>query len=146
MDDDENGTGSEEYCGYKKNPMNVYHLSRELTNPAWQERGCDRAIVQYIMDWNSRPVSKRAYMLEGTPDPASGILNHAKVASVIHGLCQRDGLELPKWAESCRAPEPYALFGSRLVGHIGRKILDTAPDVCEQHNVWYPGYMLEDSY
>lgn len=132
--------------GYKKDAMSVHDLSVELVNPAWHDRGCDRAIVQYIMDWNSRPIHKRLEMLKGTPHPDVGLLNHAKVASVIHGLCQRDGLELPKWAEECKAEEPYALFNCSLAGHYGNMIKSTAPSVCEIHNVWYPADMLEDSY
>ena len=33
----------------------------------------------------------------------------AKIAAVVHALCQRDGHPLPKWGDSARSPADVAL-------------------------------------
>jgi len=62
----------------------------------------------------------------------------AKVAAVVHALCQRDGHPIPAWVHSARSPNDVALVPDvDLQSPYGQRLLQHAPAVCGYHRVWF---------
>ena len=61
-----------------------------------------RPLIQFIDDWNSKPLC-REEMLAGEPPQDADPFLLAATASVVHALCDRDGLPLPSWAKSVKS-------------------------------------------
>jgi hypothetical protein len=61
-----------------------------------------------IQDWNNQPESRESMLAGGLPKGA-GAVTAAKIAAVVHALCQRDGHPLPDWVLTARSPANVAL-------------------------------------
>lgn len=94
-------------------------------------------VVQLIKDWNNQPES-RAEMLSGGLPAGTDATVAAKVAAVVHALCQRDSHPLPAWVVSARSPVDVALVPEvDLASPYGRRLRDSAPGVCAYHRVYF---------
>lgn len=94
-------------------------------------------VVQLIKDWNNQPES-RARMLSGGLPAGADATVEAKIAAVVHALCQRDGHPLPEWVVSARSPVDVALVPDvDLASPYGRRLRDSAPGVCAYQRVYF---------
>ena len=125
------------------------YRAAELPEVLARDRDVPRAevviITQFCRDWRSWP-EDREWMLEGEPGPAGDPYDLAKVAAVVHGLCERWDHPTPAWIEGVRAPTEILLFldKGRPVNpgyEATRRAL--APPACAKHGVYYEAEMLE---
>jgi len=85
--------------------LTVTSLRDEFNAPDWEPRGQFRALKQFVMNWNNWPSqSDRAAMLDGPPPDDMPIEQRARIAAVVHCLCERDGHPIPDWVADKRAP------------------------------------------
>ena len=94
-------------------------------------------LVQFIKDWNNCPES-REFMLAGGLPESTDAVSAAKIAAVVHALCQRDGHPLPAWVLSARSPVEVALVPVvDLESPFGQRLRSDAPGVCHFHRVYF---------
>ena len=66
-------------------------------------------VIQLIKDWNYLPPCRSAMISEAPPagmDPVTA----AKIAVVVHALCDRDGHAVPGWVRRARARQEATLM------------------------------------
>ena len=119
--------------------MTVMELAAEMVDPIW--RDADRPLIQFIMNWRQRP-EQRLAVLAGPPPENIDEVVAAKIAAVVHALCDRDGLEVPSWVHRCRLDVGIGLFGVPLDTPYGEGVCRRAPRTCAQHGVWFGTDML----
>ena len=94
-------------------------------------------VVQLIKDWNNQPESRQLMLAGGLP-PGTDPTAAAKVAAVVHALCQRDGHPLPQWVPAARSPIDVALVPDvDLASPYGQRLRRDAPGVCHYHRVYF---------
>ena len=94
-------------------------------------------VVQLIKDWNNQPESRAPMLAGGLPEGTDATVA-AKIAAVVHALCQRDGHPPPKWVASARSPVDVALVPDvDLESPYGRRLRRDAPGVCHHHRVYF---------
>lgn len=94
-------------------------------------------LVQLIKDWNNQREA-RALMLAGGLPEGTDTTAAAKIAAVVHALCQRDGHPLPEWVVEARSPVAIALVPEvDLESPYGQRLRDNAPGVCHYHRVYF---------
>lgn len=120
--------------------LTVPALAAEMLDPSW--RHADRPLVQFVMDWRRFPDQRPIMLAE---DPPAGIdrVIAAKMAAVLHALCERDGLTAPGWVHRHRLDPGIGLFGVPLDSPFGDTIRRRAPRVCAAHGVWFGADMLD---
>ena len=67
----------------------------------------------------------------------------ARVAAVVHALCDRDGVPVPGWVWKHRASRPVGitpLMDPR--SRWAQRVLADAPEACAYHNVWFDPSMI----
>ena len=70
----------------------------------------------------------------------------ARVAAVVHALCDRDGVAVPGWVWKHRAPRPVAITPLMdLRSGWAQRVLADAPAACAYHNVWFDSSMIEST-
>ena len=74
--------------------LTVPALAAEMVDPSW--RHADRPLVQFVMDWRRFPDQRRRVLAEEPPTGTDHVVA-AKMAAVLHALCERDGLSAPGW-------------------------------------------------
>ena len=68
-----------------------------------------------------------------------------RIAAVVHALCDRDGVEVPKWVHQHRSPEPVTITDSiSMDGAYGRLLQAEAPQACSYHRVYFDRSTIED--
>ena len=120
--------------------MTVRRLAGELVDPTW--RDADRPLVQFVMDWRRYPEQRDA-VLAGPPSPGTSELVAAKIAAVVHALCERDGVAVPRWVHRCRLDPAVALFGVPLNSGFGDVVRARSPRVCVTHGVFFGTDLLD---
>ena len=120
--------------------MTVRRLAAELVDPAW--RDADRPLVQFVMDWRRYPEQRDA-VLATPPPPETSEVVAAKMASVVHALCERDSVAVPEWVHRCRLDPAVALFGVRLNSRFGDAVRARSPRVCAAHGVFFGADLLD---
>ena len=94
-------------------------------------------VIQFIKDWNNQSESRELMMAGGLPAGTDTVIA-AKVAAVVHALCQRDGHPIPAWVHSARSPNDVALVPDvDLQSPYGQRLRQNAPGVCRYHRVWF---------
>ena len=94
-------------------------------------------VIQLIKDWNNQPESRDLMLAGGLPE-GTDTTAAAKIAAVIHALCQRDRHPLPAWVLSARSPAAVALVPAvDLESPYGQRLRDDAPGVCHYHRVYF---------
>ena len=69
----------------------------------------------------------------------------ARVAAVVHALCDRDGVPVPGWVWRHRCHRPIGVVASLdPSSRWGRAVLADAPDACAYHDVWFDQTMIEN--
>ena len=104
-----------------------------------------RPLIQFVDDWNSKPLC-REEMLTGEPPQDADPFLLAATASVVHALCDRDGLELPSWAKSVKVSPESTLSGCPVDTAFGKAVKSSAPPVCEQHGVYFEAELLNSTF
>lgn len=104
-----------------------------------------RPLIQFVDDWNSKPLCREA-MLAGTPPEDADPFLLAATASVVHALCDRDGMALPSWAKSAKVSPGSTLSGCSVLTAFGRAVKSRAPSVCEQHGVYFEAELLNSTF
>ena len=69
----------------------------------------------------------------------------ARIAAVVHAVCDRDAVPVPGWVSKHRARRPIGIVAS-LDPHseYGRAVLADAPEACAEHQVWFDQTMIEN--
>ena len=94
-------------------------------------------VIQLVKDWNNQPES-RALMVAGGLPESTDATTAAKIAAVVHALCQRDGHGVPRWVLTARSPVDVALVPDvDLESPYGRRLRRGAPGVCRYHRVYF---------
>ncbi len=69
----------------------------------------------------------------------------ARVAAVVHALCDRDAVEVPRWVWQHRCRHPIGIVDSLdPSSKWGRAVVADAPDACAYHDVWFDHTMIEN--
>lgn len=69
----------------------------------------------------------------------------ARIAAVVHALCDRDGIAVPGWVWKHRCRRPVGIVASfDPNSNYGRAVLIDAPEACAYHNVWFDQTMIEN--
>lgn len=119
--------------------MTVARLATELVDPAWP---IDRALVQFVMDWRRFPEQRETVVATALPAGTDEVVA-AKMAAVVHALCDRDGVAVPAWVHGCRLDVEIALFGAFVDTAFGHRIRRSAPPMCANHGVWFSADLLD---
>ena len=133
--------------------LTVTSLHEEFSDPAWEPRGKYRALKQFIMNWNNWPSPQdRSAMLDGPPPDDMPEDEQARIAAVVHCLCDRDGHPLPDWVRSKRARRRGGVslirdqhYRSRvgLVDGYDRLVRRETPMIARRYRVWFLPETLE---
>ncbi len=113
----------------------VGELPAEMATPG---RGAGYLpVIQLIKDWNNQPES-RARMLAGGLPAGTDTETAAKIAAVVHALCERDAHPLPDWVTAAVASGDVALVSSvDLTTPYGQDMRASAPKACRHHRVYF---------
>ena len=105
-------------------------------------RGSYRSLIQFVMCWNGWP-EHRAEMLDGPPPDDGDRFHLASIASVVHALCARDGVDVPEWVHHYRADTEATIAGIPVTSDYGRIVAAEAPLTCVQHGVYFDCELLD---
>ena len=115
-------------------------------------RGRVAALRELVKRWACLP-EQRAAMIEQAPrrhrfyDRWFTVRSDdlARIAAVVHALCDRDGVAVPGWVSRHRARRPIGIVASLDPGsEYGRAVLADAPEACAEHRVWFDQTMIEN--
>ena len=123
--------------------------------PRWMSRNDGRGrcveLIQLAKDWARMP-SLREAMIAEPPRPwrwwhrwTPRRNDLARIAAVVHALCDRDTHPVPAWVWEHRSSRPiyidcYGVGDDDYDRHIRR----VAPDACAYHDVWFDPPSIED--
>lgn len=69
----------------------------------------------------------------------------ARIAAVVHALCDRDAYPLPEWVLQRRSDRPIHIDGRRVTGSgWDQHMMRVAPGACAIHDVWFDPESIED--
>lgn len=69
----------------------------------------------------------------------------ARIAAVVHALCDRDGVPVPDWVWLHRSRRAVGLTDRSPMGSRRNNILRrSAPEACAYHRVWFDSATIED--
>lgn len=123
--------------------------------PKWMARNDGRGriveLVQLCKDWACFPGLRDA-MISEPPRRRRwyhrfGPRRHdlARIAAVVHALCDRDGHPVPEWVHQHRSEQPLRFNGSPLGDNdYTRSLRGIAPQACHYHNVFFDPASIED--
>ncbi len=132
--------------------LTVTSLAEEFADPGWEARGKYRALLQFIMNWNNWPGKEDCdAMLDGPPPNGMHEDERARIAAVVHCLCERDNHPVPQWVHGVRARRRGGVF---LVNEIflrnrigwpspfGKMLKKRTPATAHQYQVWFEAETL----
>ena len=132
--------------------LTVTSLAEEFADPGWEARGKYRALLQFIMNWNNWTSREdRDAMLDGPPPDEMPEDEKARIAAVVHCLCERDNHPIPEWVHSVRARRRGGVFLvndwhlRNWVGRttaFGRLVRRRTPATARQYRVWFEAETL----
>ena len=67
----------------------------------------------------------------------------AKIAAVVHALCDRDGIAVPEWVYRCRLDPEIILWNVPFDSAFATRVRASAPRVCAAHGVWFSADLLD---
>ena len=106
--------------------MVLAELPEAMSEPGGRGAG-HWPLDQLIKDWNNQPESRDLMLVGGLPE-GTDHTTAAKIAAVVHALCERDGHPVPAWVQSARCPVEVALVPNvDLRSPFGRQIRRTVP-------------------
>lgn len=98
-------------------------------------------LLQFIADWNTWP-DVRNKMLDSEPEGEMRCI--VRIAAVVHGLCLRDGVDVPGWVSELRFTTPELLESTiSPESNYGQMVIEQAHPVCEYHNLYFQPDLLE---
>ena len=111
-------------------------LPAAMAEPGGRGAGC-WPVIQLIKDWNNQTESRELMLAGGLPEGTDAV-TAAKIATVVHALCERDGHPLPAWVHSARSTSDVALVPEvDLESPHGQRLRQHAPGVCRYHRVYF---------
>ena len=117
----------------------VYQRVRASDLPAVMGPGSSREHVPLtclVKDWEDFPGEREAMIAEAPAGENPDDL--CRIAAVVHALCDRDGVAIPRWVWENRSEDPIAWGRSvPMAGFIWDQTIANAPPACEYHNVWF---------
>ena len=129
--------------GWVYQPMGLADLARAAADPRiWNEIV---PYTQFCMDWNYYTEnSRREQILEEDIRGVGDETDLPAIASVLHGLCERDGLArlLPDYLLKAKADEEWLLCGEPVDTDWARGVRDGALHLCWEHNIFYEENIL----
>ena len=100
-------------------------------------------IIQFVKDWNHME-SWRETMIADDPPPGTDPDVAARIAAVVHALCDEYGQRLPDWAMGARSATDIPLVpGIDLRSELGQAIRAAAPAACSHHRVYFSDEILD---
>ena len=102
-----------------------------------------RPLFQFIADWNWMP-HRRSEMIADPPPAKGDPFLLASLASVVHALCDRDGIPVPGWVKGVRVDEERTLSGLPADSKFGRVVRRKAPSACSEHGVYFEADEITD--
>jgi len=114
-------------------------------------RGRVTGLVQLAKDWARFPALREAMIVDPVQrwrwyhrfTPRRRDL--ARIAAVVHALCDRDLHPLPDWVWQHRSHRPIHIDGRPLDSSgYDRHIRGVAPEACAYHNIWFDPASIED--
>lgn len=105
-------------------------------------RGQFRPLIQFVMCWNHW-VEHRAEMLDGPPPGDGNKFHLAAIASVVHALAARDGIQVPEWVHLYKAEPEATMSGIPVTTDFGRLVKAEAPPTCAEHGVYFDHEILD---
>ena len=146
------GDGALDLGCWVRGGLTVTGLADEFAGKGWEPRGKYRAILQFIMNWNNWPDhDDRAAMLDGPPPDTLSEDEKARIAAVVHCLCERDSHPLPEWMRKYRAnrrggvrlisDRPYRNRWGWASG-FNRTIKKRTPRSARHYKVWFDAETL----
>ena len=118
----------------------VSELPSRMAEP--NVRGQFRPLIQFVMCWNHW-VEHRAEMLDGPPPDGGDEFHLATIASVVHALAARDGIEVPEWVHLHRAEPEATMSGIPVTTDFGQLVKAEAPPTCAEHGVYFDHEILD---
>ena len=114
-------------------------------------RGRVVALRELVKRWACVP-EQRAAMIEVAPRRHrfydrwfTARRDLARIAAVVHTMCDRDGVPAPGWVSKHRARRPIGIVASLDPdSEYGRAVLADAPEACAEHGVWFDQTMIEN--
>ena len=132
--------------------LTVTSLLAEFRDPGWEPRGKYRSLKQFIMNWNNwSEYRDRAAMLDGPPPDEMTEDEQARIAAVVHCLCERDSHPVPEWVQGKRARRRggVSLFSDRyyrnrfgIADGFDRLVKRGTPEMARRYRVWFQAEML----
>ena len=132
--------------------LTVTTLEREFNDPGWVARGQYRSLIQFVMNWNAWPSTFDRYaMLDGAPSESMPQDQRARIAAVIHCLCERDAFLVPDWVPGVVARQRGGVSLVReeqLCNSWGfptkemRRVKRSTPRPARGHRVWFEPEIL----
>ena len=113
--------------------MTAAEAAEEMVDPRWRHQ--DRPLVQFVMEWHRWP-EQRERMIEQPPGSTDALVV-AKVAAVVHALCDEATTKAPAWVHGHRVEPAIGLFGVGLSGGYGEQLQKNGPPACREHGVWF---------
>ena len=127
---------SKQKANLKYQPMDLGDLVYAVVNKIGRNQYVP--YTQFVMDWNYYTEnSRREKILEEDIQDICPADVLPFIASVVHGLCERDEMECPEYLLEAKSEKEMLLGGYPVETPFGYKVRDESPDVCWQHNVFY---------
>ena len=106
-------------------------------------RGRILPINQFVKDWFS-PLADRAHMIADPLPSHSAAEDAARIATVVHALCDQQGLRIPRWVYDHRLEKDEMLVEQLLWdSEMAVWEREHAPPACKWHRCWFGQRFLE---
>lgn len=133
--------------------LTVASLQREFNDPGWAARGQYRALIQFAMNWNAWPSTFDRYaMIDSEPPDSMPMDQRARIAALVHCLCERDHFIVPDWTEGVRARRRGGVLlidDARTCNMFGcltdtaRQVKRVTPEAALRYRVWFEPEILD---
>ena len=115
------------------------------------QRGRMVALRVLVKDWAQNP-HERPEMIAEAPRRhrwrhrfTARRFDLARIAAVVHALCDRDRIEVPAWVLKHRSPKPIPITDAISISSpYGELLRAEAPTSCAHHNVFFSRSTIED--
>ncbi len=121
--------------------VDVLGLAPAMSHPDFRH-GRYRPVIQFIMDWNDAPELRDQMLCGGAALTGDVPADLALIAAVVHGLCDRDGIPIPKWVWDHNLATPVTISGQPASSEWGQWVVSQAPAVCSEHGVYFEADLL----
>ncbi len=99
-------------------------------------------MLEFIKCWNAWP-QHREEMLSISGPLLGEPFDVAAVCTVVHALCERDGLDIPPWVDGAGITPPRTISGDGINDAFARYVVSQAPPSCELYGVFFERATLD---